>query len=96
MWGTVPPATAPLPGMLGAPLVGYQVVQMGQPSQQRLWAPVGMMEALHREQLPLDGVMGLIQAEPDRASGLGTVEAQDVQLLQRPRAHAAAAGDTLP
>ncbi len=82
--------------MLGATLGGYQVVQMGQPSQRRLWAPVGMMAALHHEQLPLHGVMGLIQAEPDRASGLGTVGAQDVQLLQRPRAHAAAAGDTLP
>src|SRR2546422_3166327 len=50
-----------LPGMLSPTLIGDQVVQMGQPSQKRLLAPFGMMEAFHREELPLDGVMGLIQ-----------------------------------
>ena len=36
------------------------VVQLCEPSQERLLVPVGMMEAFHREQLPLDGVMRLI------------------------------------
>src|SRR5262249_57784773 len=49
-----------LPGMLGATLIRDQVVQMGQPAQKRLLAPFGVMAALHREQLPLDSVMGLI------------------------------------
>src|SRR5712691_531124 len=35
---------ATLAGMLRAPLVGHEVVQMGQPSQKRLLAPFGMME----------------------------------------------------
>ena len=47
--------------MLSPTLIGDQVVQMGQPAQKRLLAPFGMMEAFHREELPLDGVMGLIQ-----------------------------------
>src|SRR5262249_59272741 len=50
-----------LAGMLRTPLVGHQVVQMGEPPQKRLLAAFGMMEALHHAQLPLDGVMGLIQ-----------------------------------
>src|SRR5262245_30473081 len=32
-----------LPGMLSAPLVGHQVVQMGQPAQKHLLAPFGVM-----------------------------------------------------
>jgi hypothetical protein len=47
--------------MLRTPLVGHEVVQMGEPSQKRLLAPIGMMEALHHEQFPVDGVMSLIQ-----------------------------------
>jgi hypothetical protein len=50
-----------LAGMLRTPLVGHKVVQMGEPAQKRLLAAFGMMEALHHAQLPLDGVMGLIQ-----------------------------------
>jgi hypothetical protein len=34
---------------------------MYQPSQKRLLAPVGMMECMHHEELPVDGVMSLIQ-----------------------------------
>jgi hypothetical protein len=49
-----------LSGMLSAPLVGHQVIQMGEPAQKRLRAPVGMMEAFHHEQLPLESVMGLV------------------------------------
>jgi hypothetical protein len=47
--------------MLGATLIRHQVVQVRQPDKKRLWAPLGMMEAFHREQLPLDGIMGLIK-----------------------------------
>ena len=50
-----------LAGMLGAALIRNQVVQVRQPAQKRLLAPLGMMEAFHHEQLPLDGVVGLIQ-----------------------------------
>jgi hypothetical protein len=49
------------PGMLGPTLIRHQVVQVRQPREKRLLAPLRMMEALHREQLPLDSVMGLIQ-----------------------------------
>jgi hypothetical protein len=34
---------------------------MRQPREKRLLAPLGVMEAFHREQFPLDSVMGLIQ-----------------------------------
>jgi hypothetical protein len=50
-----------LAGMLRAPLVGHQVVQMDQPSQERVLAPLRMMEAFPHEQLPVDGVMYLIE-----------------------------------
>ena len=64
VWCGYPPAfnfhTA-LPSMLGATLIRYEVVQVRQPSQKRLLAAFGMMEALHHEQLPVDGVMSLIQ-----------------------------------
>jgi hypothetical protein len=47
--------------MLRAPLIGHEVVPMGESSQKRLLAPVGMMEALHHEELPVNRVMRLIQ-----------------------------------
>src|SRR5262249_21327963 len=50
-----------LPGMLSPTLIGHQVVQVGEPRQKRLLAPVGMMKGFHHEQLPVDGVVGLIQ-----------------------------------
>src|SRR4029453_9724057 len=50
-----------LAGMLGATLVGDEVVQVCQSCKKRLLIPVRMMEAFHHEQLPLDGVMGLIE-----------------------------------
>jgi hypothetical protein len=52
---------ATLAGVLGPALVRDQVGEVYQPSQERLVAPVWMMEAFHRKQLPLNGVMGLIQ-----------------------------------
>jgi hypothetical protein len=50
-----------LPDMLGAPLIRYQVVQMREPSDQRLLTLARVMESLHRKQLPVDSVMRLIQ-----------------------------------
>ena len=47
--------------MLGPTLIGDQVVQVREPHQQRLLAPMGMMEPLHGEQFLLDGVMCLIE-----------------------------------
>jgi hypothetical protein len=49
------------PGMLGTTVVGHQGVPMCQPAQTRLWAACGMMESFHHGQLPVDGVVGLIQ-----------------------------------
>jgi hypothetical protein len=40
-----------LPSMLGAPLVGDQVVEMCEPSQKRQLIPFGMMEAFHHNRL---------------------------------------------
>jgi hypothetical protein len=50
-----------LPSMLSTALVGDQVVEVRQTSQKRLLTPVGMMKPLHHEQLPVEGVVGLIQ-----------------------------------
>jgi len=47
--------------MLGAMLLRHEVVQVRQPGEKRLLASLGMMKAFHREQLPLDSVIGLIQ-----------------------------------
>jgi hypothetical protein len=46
--------------MLGATLIGHQIVEMGQPREKRLLVSTGMMTPLHREQLPLDGVVCLV------------------------------------
>src|SRR5712691_474376 len=50
-----------LPGMLGAPLIRHQVVQVSQAGEKRLLAPTWVMKAFHGEQFPLDGVMRLIE-----------------------------------
>jgi hypothetical protein len=47
--------------MLGATLIGDQVIQMGQSCQTRLLTAAWMMALLHRKELPRDGVLGLIQ-----------------------------------
>ena len=49
-----------LAGVLGAALIRYEVLQVRQPRAKRLLAPFGVMEAFHREPLPLDSVVGLI------------------------------------
>ena len=50
-----------LSGMLSAPLVGHQVVQVREPCQKCLLTATWVMKRLHGEQFPLDGIMGLIQ-----------------------------------
>ena len=47
--------------MQGPALVRDQVVQVRQPREKRLLIAVWMMKRFHHEQLPLDGVVGLIQ-----------------------------------
>jgi hypothetical protein len=52
---------ATLAGVLGPALIRDEVVQVRQSRQKRLLAALGIMEPLHGEQFPLDGVVGLIQ-----------------------------------
>jgi hypothetical protein len=47
--------------MQGSTLRGHQVVQVRQAHEKRRLTPTGMVEALHREQFALHGIMGLIQ-----------------------------------
>jgi hypothetical protein len=47
--------------MLSPTLIGDQVIEVRQPCQKRLLVTPRVMKAFHREELPLDGVMGLIQ-----------------------------------
>src|SRR5262249_53736918 len=42
-------------------LIRDQVVQVGQPREKRLLAPLGMMEGFHGGPFPLDGGMRLIE-----------------------------------
>jgi hypothetical protein len=48
------------PGMLSPALLGDQVVQVCWPREKRLLVATGMMEPLHHEEFPLDGVVGLV------------------------------------
>ena len=47
--------------MFGSTLKRDEVVQVCQPREKRLLASVWMVKAFHGKQLPLDGIMGLIQ-----------------------------------
>src|SRR2546428_422258 len=51
---------ATLAGLQGPTLIRDEVVQVGEPGEKRLVASTRMMEPLHREELALDGVMGLV------------------------------------
>jgi hypothetical protein len=51
---------ATLASVLGATLVGYQVIQQCKAVQKMLLASTWMMEPLHRKQFPLDGVVSLV------------------------------------
>ena len=55
-----------LAGMLSPTLIGDQVIKVRQPCQKRLLAPFGMMESLHGEPFPLDGVVGLVSQRARR------------------------------
>jgi hypothetical protein len=46
--------------MLCPTLIGDQIIEVRQSCQKRLLAATRMMEPLHREQFPLDSVMGLV------------------------------------
>src|SRR5215831_3180372 len=48
---------ATVAGMLGPTLIRDEVVEVGEPGEKCLLAATRMMEALHRTQFPLDGVM---------------------------------------
>ena len=52
---------ATLPGMLGTTLIRDEAVQVGEPREKRLLAATGMIEGLHHEEVPVDGVMGVIE-----------------------------------
>ena len=47
--------------MLGAALVGDQVVQMSQTGEEPQLTPTWMVEAFHGKELAVEGVVGLIQ-----------------------------------
>src|SRR5215475_10400817 len=51
---------ATLPRMHGPALVGDEVVEVREPWEERLLATTGMVEPLHREEFPLDDVVGLV------------------------------------
>ena len=57
---------ATLTRVLGPTLIRDQIIEVRQPGQKRLLAALGMMEPLHGEELPLNGVMGLIQQRAGR------------------------------
>jgi hypothetical protein len=64
---------------------------MGQPSQKRLLAPCGMMEAFHHEQLSVDGVVGLIeQGAGHRHLGIFKHRIPACFLVLKPLAHTGA------
>jgi hypothetical protein len=46
--------------MLGATLIGHQVIQVREPREKRLLVSTGMMKPLHREEFSLNGVVGLV------------------------------------
>jgi hypothetical protein len=52
---------ATLAGLPGPTLIRHQIIQVREPRQKCLLAPVWMMEPFHREQFTRDGVVGLIQ-----------------------------------
>ena len=46
--------------MLSPTLRGDQGIEVRQPCEKRLVAPPWMMQPLHREELPLDSIVGLV------------------------------------
>jgi len=62
---------------------------VGQPREKRRWAPFGVMEALHRKELPLDGVVGLIQqgAGPSASAGLQAPHTSPLSFVLEPASY---------
>ena len=63
VWGGYAPAFhlyPALPGMLSAPLIWDQVIQVRQPREKRLLTSPRVMKPFHGEQFPFDSVMGLV------------------------------------
>ena len=52
---------ATLAGMLSATLIRKKVIQVRKSREKRLLTATGMVQPFHGKELPLDGVMGLIQ-----------------------------------
>src|SRR5215813_6875574 len=52
---------ATLAGMLRPTLIRDEVVEVGEPGEKRLLASTRMMKGFHHEQLPVNGVMRLVQ-----------------------------------
>ena len=50
-----------LAGMLSATLIRKKVIQVRESREKRLLTATGMVQPFHGKELPLDGVMGLIQ-----------------------------------
>ena len=50
-----------LAGMLSATLIRKKVIQVRKSRETRLLTATGMVQPFHGKELPLDGVMGLIQ-----------------------------------
>jgi hypothetical protein len=79
--------------MLGPTLIRDEVVQVDEPREKPLLTATGMMESLHREQFPLDGVMGLIQQRAGRRHlGLFQHRIPACFLVLKPLAHTVAIG----
>jgi hypothetical protein len=51
---------ATLASVLGPTLIRHQVIQVGHAREKRLLAATWVVKAFHREQFPLDGVVGLV------------------------------------
>jgi hypothetical protein len=87
------PFRATAAGMWSAPLVGHQVVQMGQPAQDCLLAALRRLDAFHHAQLPVDGVMHLSeQGARHRHLGVGEDRIPARRLVLKPASHARAVG----
>src|SRR5712692_10532158 len=52
---------ATLTRMLGSTLIRDEVIQMREPRQKRLLTAAWMVKSFHHEELPVDGIMRLIQ-----------------------------------
>ena len=84
---------AALTSVLGPTLIRDEAVQVREPREKRLLATPGMMDSLHRESLPLDGVRGLIQ-QRDGYRHLGVCKdlIPTRLLVLKPASHALAVG----